>query len=228
MNKKINEICVEYANKYGGGLPLTPQEMCNATVLWVEEQLNNFTPPEDEGVTVAKLMELIKGSDTIVVDENEAGTALEIHLDYEVVSKLDRAILTPLSTPQETSIPIVRNDGSVGYLPASSLQGTQTYLHKVVFQLGGIDGPPTEIRVRVYTTSPQPFTDGTFNRYLGNEAPLPCEIYDFSNETISAGFVMYDGGGFTISYLAWGMYDGAQIKASNVAATLFTDTVVII
>lgn len=41
MPKNIKEICVEYARKYGGGLPLTPEQMCNAVVLWVQEYVEN-------------------------------------------------------------------------------------------------------------------------------------------------------------------------------------------
>ena len=33
----LKDIAVEYANEYGGGLPLTPEELCNAVVLWVQK-----------------------------------------------------------------------------------------------------------------------------------------------------------------------------------------------
>lgn len=63
--------------------------------------------PKGEGATVAELAEKIEGSETIVIDENEAGTALEVHLDAEVVNKIDRAILTPTSAPQADRIPYI-------------------------------------------------------------------------------------------------------------------------
>ena len=63
--------------------------------------------PKGEGATVAELAEKIEGSETIVIDENEAGTALEVHLDAEVVNKIDRAILTPTSAPVADRIPYI-------------------------------------------------------------------------------------------------------------------------
>lgn len=53
-------------------------------------------------VNVDTLAELIEGSETVVVDVNEEGTALEVHLDGSVTSKVDRALLLPVSAPTET------------------------------------------------------------------------------------------------------------------------------
>lgn len=44
-----------------------------------------------------KLLDIIQGSETIVVDLSEDEEHIEIHLDGDVVSKLDRALLTPLT-----------------------------------------------------------------------------------------------------------------------------------
>ena len=117
--RKINEICIEYARKYGGGLPLTPEELCNATVLWVEQQIKTG----GGGVSLETLSELIVGSETIVVDINESGDALEIHLDYEVIQKIDRAILIPISAPTSQSVPVVNPNKSVEYKSIAELGG---------------------------------------------------------------------------------------------------------
>ena len=46
------------------------------------------------------LQNLIQGSETVVVDINEAGTALEVHADYEnIVLPIERAIKAPLQFP---------------------------------------------------------------------------------------------------------------------------------
>ena len=37
----LKEILYDYAYSKGGGLPLTPQEMCNAVVQWVQQYLND-------------------------------------------------------------------------------------------------------------------------------------------------------------------------------------------
>lgn len=46
----------------------------------------------------------LEGSDTIVVDTNEAGTAQEVRLDAEVVSNIERSLKTPKSAPTATQL----------------------------------------------------------------------------------------------------------------------------
>lgn len=41
--KTFNEICVEYAHQLGKGLPLTPAEMCNAVIMYLNEQVEVMT-----------------------------------------------------------------------------------------------------------------------------------------------------------------------------------------
>ena len=72
-------------------------------------------------VNVDTLAELIKGSETVVVDVDEEGTALEIHLDASVVSKLGRALLQPLSPPTEESLVLVLPDNSQDFLPVETV-----------------------------------------------------------------------------------------------------------
>ena len=81
-------------------------------------------------VTAEVLFEKIKGSESIVVDINEDNKALEIHLDYELIGKIDRAILTPLSRPSTPSVPVVEQTGDVSYRPyntAELVQGKSIY-----------------------------------------------------------------------------------------------------
>lgn len=71
--------------------------------------------PKGEGATVAELAEKIEGSETIVIDENEAGTALEVRLDAEVVNKIDRAILTPTAGSNVNRLPYIDSTKTVKY-----------------------------------------------------------------------------------------------------------------
>lgn len=72
----------------------------------------NYTPSifDDKPSILSQLQELKKtvkpivGSETIVVDENEEGTALEIHLDYQVISDIDRSLKVPVATPAATQL----------------------------------------------------------------------------------------------------------------------------
>ena len=46
--KTFNDICVEYAHQLGKGLPLTPAEMCNAVIMYLNAQIT-----EMQGITTA-------------------------------------------------------------------------------------------------------------------------------------------------------------------------------
>lgn len=74
-------------------------------------------------VNVDTLGELIEGSETVVVDVNEEGTALEVHLDGSVASKIDRALLQPLSVPTEDSVVVVTPQNGQAVVPVSQISG---------------------------------------------------------------------------------------------------------
>lgn len=40
MTKDFSQICIEYAESSGGGMPLTAEEFCNAVYLYCEERLD--------------------------------------------------------------------------------------------------------------------------------------------------------------------------------------------
>ena len=46
----------------------------------------------------------IKGSESIVIDVDQSGTFFNIHLNENIVSKLSRVLVTPMSAPQSVSI----------------------------------------------------------------------------------------------------------------------------
>ena len=46
----------------------------------------------------------IKGSESIVIDVDQSGTFFNIHLDENIVSKLSRVLVTPMTAPQSVSI----------------------------------------------------------------------------------------------------------------------------
>lgn len=81
--------------------------------------------------TVEQLEPKIEGSETVVVDVNEAGTALEIHLDASVVSELGRALKTPMAPPSETQVVVIEPNGSQANIPLSSVGGGKLYYHHI-------------------------------------------------------------------------------------------------
>ena len=83
---------------------------------------------------IENLIEMFEGSETIVVDINEQGDKIEIHLDGEVTAKINRAILQPIANPVTPSVPVVQPNGSVTYEPfGSGGGGTQLYRHEIRF-----------------------------------------------------------------------------------------------
>lgn len=46
----------------------------------------------------------VKGSESIVIDVDESGTFFDIHLDADIVTKLSRVLVTPMSAPASVSL----------------------------------------------------------------------------------------------------------------------------
>ena len=77
-----------------------------------------------------ELTNVLKGSETIVVDIAENNTDVEVHLDAGVVADIERSIKTPLSTPQEDSVPVLKPNGEINFVPKYQV-GTKHYLHEI-------------------------------------------------------------------------------------------------
>lgn len=63
-------------------------------------------------VTVQQLHSLIEGSPTVVADINEAGTAINIHLDADYKNKVDRSLQLPTAQPSTPLIVTILQNGS--------------------------------------------------------------------------------------------------------------------
>lgn len=154
MQVSLKEIMVQYATQKGGGLPLSPQEICNAVVQWVQEYTASALVDVDK-IKVQTLESLIEGSETVVVDLNDQGTKLEIHLDYEVEQKLDRALLLPLTPPESVKCVAVDSNNAQLLVDPPSV-GTKLYKHSVTFM-----GDDTTL-VNIISTIPNAIPSGDF------------------------------------------------------------------
>ena len=64
----------------------------------------------DEILEIPSTMYLpVKGSESIVIDVDESGDFVEIHLDADIAAKLGRVLVTPMSAPASTSLVAVDN-----------------------------------------------------------------------------------------------------------------------
>lgn len=103
----------------------------------------------DETLEIPSTMYLpLKGSESIVIDVDESGEFIDIHLDANIMTKLSRVLVTPMSAPASVSLVAVDTsnaqtlltlgDGlsvSGGVLSASG-GGTQLYKHTITFGSG--------------------------------------------------------------------------------------------
>ena len=76
-----------------------------------------------ENVLVSSEMEfkVSSGDDDVVIDAGEDNSTLEIHLDNETRNKINRALLTPLSTPSEREFVAVGINNSQIMIPESEI-----------------------------------------------------------------------------------------------------------
>lgn len=92
MGKKINW--------YNGKNALNPADM--------QKICDNVA----ESTTPQNLAEVIKGSDTVVVDVAEDNKSLEVHLDTETTNEISRSLKTPMSAPASTQLVAVNDANS--------------------------------------------------------------------------------------------------------------------
>lgn len=125
--------------------------------------------------TAEQLQNKIEGSDSIVVDLNETGDKLEIHIDYEVLNKIERALLIPSTYPTEFELVGVDTDRKQqrvrlgdgltynelsGILEVSGGGGSAKPLYMHSFELSfGIGGDKKcKFNIRALSTQSEEFT----------------------------------------------------------------------
>ncbi|MBR5823510.1 MAG: hypothetical protein IKY67_05160, partial [Paludibacteraceae bacterium] len=168
-------------------------------------------------VNVDTLAELIEGSETVVVDVNEEDTALEIHLDASVTSKLDRALLQPLSAPTEDSVVVVTPQNGQAVVPVSQLGGVYSHYVNMTITAPSFSmvKKPTDVTINlenqtsftiafnVYTSAKyaERFTEETLLDFIISygSAVLPfVNIFSFMSPQGSIDI-------FAISYMTFGL-----------------------
>lgn len=72
---------------------------------------NNIPSPSGD-IDPEKLVEVLQGSETIVVDLAEDNEHVEVHLDADVVAKIDNSMQLPVAPPVSTALVGVEHSGS--------------------------------------------------------------------------------------------------------------------
>lgn len=123
-------------------------------------------------ITLLKATDLIgyfEGRGAVAVDINEARDKIEIHLDVEVIDKLNRAILQPVNAVSEDSVPVVSHNRDVTYKPLSEIGGggTKLYAHTIDFRSSETNKEEITSYLLI-TTCPNQLTPQTFTDLVGN------------------------------------------------------------
>ena len=157
-----------------------------------KQTTNTFDLKTFEGLT--ELERLIKGSESVVVDVNEEGNALEVHLDAEVLQRIYKTLVLPASAPTSEELVGIDETGAQsrvtigeglsienGTLKASV--ESAIYKHKLKVSSEGV-----EKEYYIYTTKNTPYTN---YREFANDVEniINCYLingYDLHNVMIYA------------------------------------------
>lgn len=121
-------------------------------------------------IDIVDLADIIQGSDSVVIDLNEAQTALEVHLDGELVTKIQRALTLPTSAPAKDSVVVVTTGNAQTLKPLSDIGG-KVYDHKITFNINRQLGNNTDstnylAEIHVYDNSATPKQRTWFSPYI--------------------------------------------------------------
>lgn len=133
--KTFKEICVEYAHQLGKGLPLTPAEMCNAVIMYLNTQIT-----EMQGITTA-LQTAVTEAESSATEATNTANELSGKVDTlqtnvteaeanatEAINKSNSALETVNSLPKVPT-PTTTDNGKV--------IGVQSGAYALVEQSGG-------------------------------------------------------------------------------------------
>lgn len=89
----------------------------NAVAKEIDHTIVTRIDQVDEGILVtysndSQILVPIMGSEELVVDINEAGDKITIHLDYGQKNILSRALVTPVQLPLETEVVAIGVNGA--------------------------------------------------------------------------------------------------------------------
>lgn len=139
----------------------------------------------------------LKGSESIVIDVDESGDFIDIHLDADIAAKLGRVLVTPMSAPASVSLVAVDTsnaqtmltlgDGlsvSGGVLSASG--GEASYIHKGTVNVFKVNGASVDYNTEytIHVTA------------IGKEGvPIGIDIYKpiLSWQSFVSGYVIISG-----------------------------------
>lgn len=168
----------------------------------------------------------VKGSESIVIDVDESGTFFDIHLDADIVTKLSRVLVTPMSAPASVSLVAVDTSNaqtlltlgsglsvSGGVLSASGGGGGGGLFHHKITCAAGTLHLLTK-RSGAYTDLASLFSEVVFGAWIDEVGAYfrPVFIYLESTEDIrTAAYTISNTG--TITSITLGAFSNDEVTS---------------
>lgn len=201
--KTFKEICVEYAHQLGKGLPLTPAEMCNAVIMYLNAQIT-----EMQGITTAL---------QTAVSEAESSA-------MEAINKADDVSETVNALPKVPT-PTTSDNGKV--------IGVQSGAYALIEQSGGevpdnmvtTDTSQTILankgfKSNIYSNKflyTGDYSDDVLEKLLRNESITgdDANYNEFSADGMTCGMYRYTNGGTKLESVGMSLYDPASFSPTD-------------
>ena len=141
-----------------------------------------------KGPNLAKLKGLIQKeyNGITFTEKSRTNDKVEIHLDAEVVNKIERSVLTPVSTSSKARVPVLGTNNAIYWEDVESFGGGSTiYRHTVqLTKESGAHGtpPPSIAQFILYSSKP---TALTFNELAAVMVGMPIVFTDTGSSIYS-------------------------------------------
>lgn len=152
--------------------------------------VNSATALKDE-ITPQRLMEVLTGTEEIIVDINETNDKVEFHLDNNVSNKINKALQLPVNPPATEKIVAIGTNGAQKLIDFPSDSGEITHITiddtyfngwsyeitlnegKYLLTLGVISSPDSPLSIKtndkIIWLNPGNFSFGVYEVGYGNE-----------------------------------------------------------
>ena len=117
-------------------------------------------------ITPKQLEQLIEDNDSIITELNSDGDRLSIHLSADIVSKLARMLVTPMSRPISTELVAIDNTGTQTMLELGDGLLIEDGKLKATAQGGGGGGADIKVDDALSETSENPVQNKVITSYL--------------------------------------------------------------
>lgn len=201
--KTFKEICVEYAHQLGKGLPLTPAEMCNAVIMYLNAQIT-----EMQGITTAL---------QTAVTEAESSATEAINKADDVSETVNALPKVPTPTTSDNGKVIGVQSGAYALVEQSGGEAPNNMVTTDTIQTISVNkGFKSNIYSNkfLYTGN---YSDDVLEKLLIDESITgdDANYNEFSADGMTCGMYRYTNGGTTLESVGMSLYEPASFSPSD-------------